>query len=86
MSASGLERHMLKLPVSLQRTDGPPWAMGNKQRGLTQFRFHPSGIVAPRRPVWVIQAREAELKEAGRGSPLSGTARPVDGQGGVIGA
>lgn len=46
MSASGLERHMLKLPVSLQRTDGPPWAVGNKQRGLTRFRFHPSGIVA----------------------------------------
>lgn len=48
MSASGLERHMLKLPVSLQRTDGPPWATGNKQRGLMQFRFHPSGIVARR--------------------------------------
>lgn len=25
---------------------GPLGAMGNKQRGLTRFRFHPSGIVA----------------------------------------
>lgn len=67
MSASGLERHMLKLPVSLQRTDGTPWTTGNKQRGLMRFRFHPSGIVARAYygSVWVIQAREAELERDG---------------------
>lgn len=46
MSASGLERHMLKLPVAVQRTDGPlgPWET-NKE-AVTRFRFHPSGTVA----------------------------------------
>ena len=61
------------------KTSGPfaahrraPWNMGNKQRGLRQFRFRPSGIV-----VWATQAREAELREAGARQSVRGLRIPL---------
>lgn len=50
-----------------------------------QFCFHPSGIAARRSTDQngLSKHKKAKLIEMGRGSPLSGTARPVDGQGGT---
>lgn len=90
MSASGLERHVLKLPALSAAHRRVPWNMGNKQRGLRQLRFRPSGIVACPGPtsmgLWATQAQEAELREGRDAAVRSGTAYPVGSHGDVIGA
>lgn len=49
-----------------------PWTMGNKQRGLMRFRFHPSGIVARRSTDQSGSSKHERLNytETGRGSSL----------------
>lgn len=81
MSASGLERHVLKLPVFSAAHRQAPWGHGKQTKRSKAAPFPSKCNRSPCRPsqYGLSKLREPELGETGTAAVRSGTVCPVDG-------